>query len=73
MTFEEKSILEKIGAVAFYYMLYVTEVDVPDNVRTIGNLAFGYCKRLESVTLPDNEEVSIHPNAFKNTAYAENV
>ncbi len=63
--FEEGSKVESIGAVAFYYMLLVTEIDLPDSVTSIGNLAFAYCKRLTAVNVPASAVV--HEQAFKNT------
>ena len=66
VTFEEGSKLESIGAVSFYYMLFVTEINLPDSVTSIGNLAFGYCKALDSVYVPQGVE-SIHAKSFYNS------
>jgi len=63
VTFEAGSKLEKIGSVAFLYMLYTTEVELPDTVKTIGNQAFSYCSRLESVVVPQQASL-IYPRAF---------
>jgi len=55
-----------IGAVAVYYMLYLKEVVLPDTVKTIGNLAFGYNQSLENVYVPQKIE-SIAAKAFNNS------
>ena len=52
VSIEEGSKLESIGAVAVYYMLYLKEVILPDTVKTIGNLAFGYNQSLVNVYVP---------------------
>ena len=67
VVFEEGSRLQSIGAVAFYYMLYVKEVELPETVTSIGNLAFAYNQNLVSVNYSELAEV--HANAFKNTPY----
>ena len=61
--FEEGSKLEFIGAVSFYYMLYTTDITLPETVKSIGNLAFGYCSRLDNVYMPQSISY-IHTNAF---------
>ena len=62
-------------------MLKTTEVILPETVTSIGNLAFGYCKALETVYVPQGVE-SIHAKSFYNSpnvtlqvatpSYAEN-
>ena len=32
----------------------ITSVEIPDNVKSIGNNAFRFCERLKSVTIPDS-------------------
>ncbi|MBQ4569528.1 MAG: leucine-rich repeat protein [Ruminococcus sp.] len=64
LTFEEGSKLEKIGAAAFLYMVYTTEVEIPDTVTLIGNLSFAYCSRLADVVVPQNVTL-IYPQSFK--------
>lgn len=66
VTFEEGSKLSSVGAVAFYYMIYIKFVDLPDTVRSIGNLAFGYCSALTSVKY--HADAVVHADAFKNSA-----
>ena len=63
VTFEEGSKLETIGAASFLYMLYTTEVIIPESVKTIGNNAFSYCKALTSVVIPQ-EVTLIYPLSF---------
>ncbi len=63
LTFEEGSKLEKIGAAAFIYMVYTTEVEIPETVTFIGNLAFAYCSRLANVVIPQNVTL-IYPKSF---------
>ncbi len=64
VTFEEGSKLEKIGAAAFLYMVYTTEVEIPETVTNIGNLSFAYCSRLVNVVIPQNVTL-IYPETFK--------
>ncbi len=69
ITFEEGSKLESVGALAFYYILKATEVELPETVTKIGNLAFAYCGKLTSVYVP--EGASVHAQAFKNSPVAQ--
>ncbi len=63
VTFEEGSKLEKVGAAGFMYMLYTTEVVLPDTVAQIGNSAFAYCSRLENMVVSQNVTL-IYPRTF---------
>ena len=67
VTFEEGSKLEKIGAAAFLYLIYITDVEIPDTVTLIGNLSFAYCSRLVNVYVPQNVTL-IYPQTFKKSA-----
>ena len=44
--------VETIGEMAFYYSPNLVEVVVPNSVTSIGLGAFGYCGKLEKITLP---------------------
>jgi len=46
--------LEKIGEMAFAYMLNITSIIIPDSVTEIGSCAFFYDWSLNSVTIPQN-------------------
>ncbi len=63
VTFEEGSKLEYVGAAAFMYMLYTTEVVLPETVTTIGNNAFSYCSALKSVVVPQSVKL-IYARSF---------
>jgi len=70
VTFEEGSKLETVGAVAFYYMLYTTDITLPESVTSVGNLAFAYCSRLENVYIPQ-DITYMHTKAFSNSKNVE--
>lgn len=59
--------LDYMQSVAFfmYYGLGITEIDIPHNIKSIGNSAFSYCDRLTSVTIGNNV-TSIDNSAFLN-------
>ena len=63
------SSLEEIGDYAFYNMNYLqqvglgTDITKLPNITKIGNYAFGYCRGLTNITLPDSLE-EISNNAF---------
>ena len=70
VTFEEGSQLTRIGVLSFFYMMGVTEVDIPDTVNYIGSNAFGYCTKLTTVDMPTADDLYVHHAAFRNTPYA---
>lgn len=43
----------------------ITDLVIPDDVTSIGTLAFGYCSNLSSITIPNNV-TSIGASAFRN-------
>ena len=55
----------KIGARAFYFVLQINELVIPDTVKEIGSYAFYYCSNLESITLGNSVE-TIGSYAFSN-------
>ncbi len=61
--FEEGSVLERIGILAFRTARKVTEVVIPDSVTYVATYAFGTCVSLESVYIPQGVTY-IHPKAF---------
>ena len=67
ITFEEDSKLESIGALSIYYMhRYLTEIVLPESVKTISGQAFGYNSNLVNVYMPESL-TSIAANAFVNS------
>lgn len=46
--------VEIIGEVAFYYCENLTDVSLPDTLKTIEDEAFAYCSSLVSITLPSS-------------------
>lgn len=51
---------------AFFGCTLVTEIEIPDTVKSIGNYAFAYCTSLTKITIPASV-TSIGNNAFKNS------
>lgn len=47
----------KIAANAFSECIYLTEINLPETVRSIGNSAFSICTSLEAFDMPDSVEV----------------
>ncbi len=43
-----------IGGLAFYECEKITQIILPDSIKSIGNLAFGYCTQLKAVNIPEN-------------------
>lgn len=52
-----------IPNMAFYSCKYITEVNLPDSLETIGIRAFYACRSLRAVTIPDNVKM-IRDDAF---------
>ena len=52
-----------IGDLAFYNLINLTNVTIPNSVTTIGNDVFGYCHSLTNVTIP-NSVTSIGVSVF---------
>ena len=68
LTFEEGSKLERIGAAAFIYMGYTTEVVIPETVTYVGNSAFAYCSRLVKVEAPASVKTMFNKTFYKSPA-----
>lgn len=64
VTFEEGSILETIGEEAFCYCPF-TELNLPENLKEIGDNTFYNCKELKYFKIPDSV-TKIGNNAFFN-------
>ena len=45
-----------IGSGAFSYSTYLTNVEIPNSVRTIGDHAFASCTSLQSIVIPNSVE-----------------
>ncbi|MBQ8979288.1 MAG: leucine-rich repeat protein, partial [Oscillospiraceae bacterium] len=56
-----------VGDYAFADCTSITDVSLPDTVRTIGKYAFNNCRKLEDIDLPDSVTV-IDDFAFENCA-----
>ena len=56
----------KIGSYAFYFLLEIDEVTIPDTVKVIDNYAFYYCANLEKVNFGKSVE-TIGRTAFMKT------
>ena len=55
----------KIGQFAFSHRERITSIKLPSSLVSIDSYAFNGCTSLESVTLPDNTEISLGEGAFK--------
>lgn len=51
LVFEEDSQCIEIGSHAFYYIMVLQELNLPEGVKNIGNHAFYYCSSLPEITL----------------------
>ncbi|MCL2675080.1 MAG: leucine-rich repeat protein [Firmicutes bacterium] len=56
--FEEGSMVETIGANAFFSNAGLIEINIPASVKKIGNYAFQGASRLETVTVADGSQLS---------------
>lgn len=70
--FETGSTLEKIGEHCFSGNTYMTSINIPDSVTSIGNMAFYQCSGLTSITIP-NSVTSIGYMAFEQCSNLESV
>ena len=52
--FAEGSMLREIGDNVFFYCEKLKNINIPNNVSTLGGLLFTGCKNLESVTIPSS-------------------
>ncbi len=68
VTFEGSCKLENIGEQAFYGCNNLENFNMPASVKYIGNLAFGDCSALETVTFPSNAEISTIGNGAFSTS-----
>ena len=62
----------KIGSYAFYFLLEIDEVTIPDTVKVIDDYAFYYCANLKKVTFGNSVE-TIGNYAFARTYVGENI
>ena len=62
--------MKKIGSRAFYGCSNLESVTIPDSVTEIGELAFGNCNKLTTVTSQIQEPFAINSNVFTSTAKA---
>ncbi len=63
--FEIPNGITEIGYKAFYNCTELKSISMPDTVKTIDTLAFGYCKKLHTINLSNNLE-KIGYRAFGN-------
>lgn len=56
--------LSNIGEYAFYKCSKLSEVTLPDSLKTIDNHAFGYCTKLTSIDVPDGIN-TVSRNSFE--------
>ena len=61
--------IKKIDAFLFYGHKNITEIILPETVKTIGDSAFAYCTNLKKIRLGD-EISEIGGNAFYDTAFS---
>ena len=64
VVFEEGSRLENISTGAFLSMNYLTSINIPIGVKSLGAIAFKNCKNLTDINLPATVK-SINSTAFK--------
>ena len=62
----------RIGRYAFYFLLEIDEVTIPDTVKVIDDYAFYYCANLKKVTFGNSVE-TIGNYAFARTYVGENI
>ena len=67
VTFEEGSKLNAIGAAALYYLNDLTELELPDSLKRIGNIGLAYNAKLVNVKMPQ-AIAYIQYNAFRNSS-----
>lgn len=67
-----KKPVTRIGDGAFSSCTRLTEVTIPESVRSIGNSAFSNCTRLKSITIPSGV-TSIGNNAFSDCTMLESI
>jgi len=59
---------------AFYGCSSLTDITIPNSVTSIGVLAFGYCKKLETVKFEESSKLaSIKDGAFSNCSSLANI
>ncbi|MCR4960232.1 MAG: leucine-rich repeat protein [Lachnospiraceae bacterium] len=63
--------LESIGFDAFSDVTNITEVEIPEGVRTIGSFAFDSCTKLKKITFPSTLK-SLGTGSFNNGNYQGN-
>jgi len=72
VNFEEGSVCESIGELAFKYCESLNEIDIPDSVISIGNQAFSDCTGLLKITI-GRGVVNVGSTAFRNCTSVEEI